>query len=186
MNWIGTVATSEFLWGVVLGVALSIITAVASNHLVSRERRKGVGSFFLDLVASTSDLVREMEDNRDRNKVIDHQFLELIKFDIGCYGRNREHLINIRDQELRKRVNAFFVRASSVLAKVEGNLTRYYENTRVADAATTGSDEQEKLRAAATTHLLEAHSSCDRLRELCNNERPYLAGKLDRLSREGA
>jgi hypothetical protein len=159
---------SEFVWGIVLGLLLAIFVAIVTTWLNNLQRRRTVAAFCQDLIGSVCDLIQNLEDNRDRNRRIDHEFLETIAAEITVYGRNREHLVFISDALLRKDVRAFFTRVAALLAQIQGRLGQFYEANRIAqsenDPARKG-----QLEQIANSHLIEAHRACDRLREQQTN-----------------
>lgn len=63
-----------------------------------------------------SELIASLDENLDRNRVIRLEFIENIAAELAVYGRNREHLIYIKDAQLRKDVRVFLTNVTSLLA----------------------------------------------------------------------
>ena len=181
MEWIGRVLTSEFFWGIVIGLLLAIVVAAATIWLDSRRRRWTVAAFCQDLVGSVCDLINNLEDNRDRNRVIDLEFIETIAVEIGVYGRNREHLVVLADAKLRKDVREFFTRVAALLAQIRWRLGQFNEANQRAQAETDPL-RQMNHKVTATGSLNEAHQACDRLREM-NGRGEALGTRLDKFTR---
>ena len=183
MQWVVDVLTSEFLWGLVLGIGLSVLTAYAQMRLARRSQREAVSAFCHDTISNIVAHIRTLEDNRDRNRVIDAQFLDIISAEIAVYGRVREHLVAISDPSVRRTVTEFFNKVAAYIARIQSQLAQFYELSRQGDAAT---DPAQKgaFHQRATEHLTEAHKLCDRLRELGNQQEPLL-GRIGRLAGPG-
>ena len=152
MNWAAEVSTSPFVWGIVIGLLLAVVAARASIWFESRQRRRLASALCMDLVRNISDLIQNLEDNRERNRVIDHEFLETITAEIFIYGRNREHLILISDPELRIEIRDFFNRVAALQAQIRGYLRQFDDANHLGKSM------------FAKTHLDDAHEACDRLR----------------------
>ena len=117
MDWLGDVVSSEFLWGTVLGVALSAFTSWVSLRLQKREQRKTVALFCRDAILNISEYVRYLQDHRDRSRLIQSDFLDLIDVEVQVWGRNREHLVAFSDEVVRKKVRNFFTEISTHVVK---------------------------------------------------------------------
>jgi|GEM_PF-6839988 len=170
MDWVINVATSEFLWGIVLGLLLAVVVAAATIRLDQRRNQKMVARLCQDLIGNVCDLIQNLEDNRDKNRVIDHEYLETITAEIIVYGRTREHLVVMNDAKLRNDIRDFFVRVAALLAVIRNQLARFQE------AHDKGDTERCYL------FLGEAHRRCDNLRDLLNR-RGDLETRLTKASR---
>jgi len=181
MEWIAEIFKSEFVWGIVLGLLLSIVVAVVTSWINNQQRRRTVAAFCQDIIRSVSDLIQNLEDNRDRNRRIDHEFLETIAAEIVVYGRNREHLVFLKDVQIRKDVRDYFTRVAALLAQIQGRLGQFYEVSRISQGETNPS-KKSGLEQIANDHLGEAHKTCDRLREMLL-KREDLDSRLERFSK---
>jgi hypothetical protein len=174
MNWLTAVLTSEFVWGIILGMLLAIVVAGANAWIDTERRRKNTQILFFDLVNSVCDLIDALEDHRGRTRLIEKEFLELIDAEIAVYGRTRVYVTVLQDVQLRRDVRDFFTRVAVTVAKVNSNLRRFIENEAIARS---GSAQYTTARAAGNDALSEAHRACDRLRELATR-RNDLIGRL--------
>ena len=165
MEWIFDVATSQFLWGITLGLLLTVAVAAIHIRLEMRQKRRIVAAFCQDLVDSICELIQNLEDNRHRNKVIDHEFLETIAAEITVYGRNREHLVVLSDGELRRDIRRFFTSVAALLAQIQWRLRNFHDTCQLAQSEH-DPGRKKGFEQLAANHLKEAHAACDRLREL--------------------
>ena len=165
MSWVTDIATSEFVWGIVIGLLLAVVVAAVVNWFDTQRQRRAVTALCQDLIGSVCDLIQNLEDNRDRNKVIEHEFLETIAAEIGVYARNREHLVLVSDAELQKDIRSFFTRVAALLAQVQWRLRQSYGANQMANMAHMPVEKTERT-TLAYGHLEEAHKVCDRLREM--------------------
>lgn len=169
MDWIMDVVTSEFIWGIVIGLLLSVVISIVTANLAYRRQQRVVAAFCQDLIASVSELIASLDENVDRNRVIRHEFIENIAAELVVYGRNREHLIHIRDARLRKDIRMFFTDVTSRLAVVRVQLAQYYECWREYQREPS----RVELKEAANSYLAEAHRVCDRLRALAEQREAF-------------
>lgn len=117
MNWISIVLTSEFVWGIAIGVLLSIVTSIANAQLSKRVAQENFLSFAEDLASSICTLVDSLENAKTSYGFVDREYLDLIEVEISIFGRNREHAIALKDQRTRQRVQEFFTRALVFLVR---------------------------------------------------------------------
>ncbi len=151
MGWVCDVVTSEFVWGVVIGLFLALVVAGASVWLDKRQKRGIALDLCGDLISNICKLIQDLDDHRRRNNNINHELLELILAEIHIFGRNREHIILISDTTLRSDIRDFFTRVAALLAQTQWHLQKFYE---------TNSSSQNEL---ATLHLTRAREACDQL-----------------------
>jgi hypothetical protein len=155
---VSSILTSEFLWGVILGLLLSMVVAGFSTWLEARTRRRIVVDFCDDLIGSICDYIQNLQDNRQRNRIIESEFLELIAAEIIVYGRNREHLPHIGNVQLRNDVRDFFTRVAALLSQARASLTVFNQEMARVNA---GGADAAAANQAATIRLGEAHRACD-------------------------
>lgn len=157
------ILSSEFLWGVIIGLLLSMVVAAFSAWLETFRRRRIVVDFCDDLIGSICDYIQNLEDNRQRNRVIDNEFIAVILAEVTVYGRNREHLPIIGDVKLRNDVREFFTRVAALLTQVQSRLTLF---TQAHAQSQTPGPNAASAQQAATAHLADAHKAVDRLVDL--------------------
>ena len=176
MEWVAEVLTSEFFWGIVFGLILSVFGTFVSAWLNNFQRRKTVAVFCQDLIGSISDLIQKLEENRERNQLIDHEFLNTIDLEIQVYSRNREHLVVLDNTQLQRDVWNYFTRVSVLLAQIQWHLAQSFEFR--SQSQLLGDDAEVR----SNQHLNEAHNRCDRLREM-KDQRIELDSRLESYSR---
>ena len=170
-NWVVDVATSQFVWGLVIGLLLALVVAAFSIWLDTRRRRRLVITLCDDLMSSVCDLIQNLEQNRERTRVIEHEFLDTINAEILVYGRNREHLAVFPNPNQRRQIREFFTRVAALLAQIQWRLRQFYDVDRL-DQTTLEPHQRDELKKVADFHLEEAHKACDRLREAARDARP--------------
>ena len=159
------VLTSEFFWGVVVGVLLSLLGAVVSTKLLRNEtisfQRDTIRIFSLDTVRSIRRYVTEMQNIRNRINRIELDLLGLVEAELQVFGRNREHIIRL-DPEPREEVRAFVNECSIRVVQV-----RFWLNEMARLASSNQAAASDALNNAnrAADQLVAAAKGTDRLSE---------------------
>jgi hypothetical protein len=134
--WIATVLTSEFFWGVIVGLVLSVLGAYCLAVFVARQQRNAqkdlIKNFCIDTVKNLRAIVDDMVNHRQRTQVIHGDYLSLLDIEFNAFSRNREHLIHVpssvRD-DVRKFVNDCAIRR----AEIGTNLAQFVNLMALAD-----------------------------------------------------
>jgi hypothetical protein len=121
LPWIETVLTSEFFWGVIVGLVLAAIGAWLQAVFIAKQQRRAqkdlIRNFCIDTVNNLKAIVDDMVDHRQRTQVIHGDFLALLDIEFNVFGRNREHIIHlpnpVRDS-VRKFVNDCAIRRAEI------------------------------------------------------------------------
>lgn len=168
-----SILTSDFFWGIVIGLLLSLIGSYAlakfNFSIMQKNQKKVIRLFCADVIQNIKNIVSEMDATRDRTKAIHHDFLSLLDVEIGVYGRNREHLIHLPPDErenVRKLINNIAIKK----AEISQGLESFYEASRLADqvqAAGRG-PEAGRIRSDANDHLQIAQTAADKLVQIMN------------------
>ena len=116
-----TVLTSEFFWGVMVGLLLSVIGAYCLAVFATRQQRKAqkdlIKNFCIDTVDNIKAIVDDMVDRRERTQVIHQDYLALLDIEFNVFAKNREHMIHlpnpVRDN-VRKFVNDCAIRRAEI------------------------------------------------------------------------
>ena len=145
--------------------------AAVSIWFDTLRRRRLVITLWEDLTSSVCDLIQNLEQNRERTKVIDNEFLEIINAEIIVYGRNREHLAVLPKPDQRSQIREFFTRVASLLAQIQWRLRQFYDVNQLLQT-TVDPHRRTELKKVSNLHLEEAHIACDRLRETARDARP--------------
>ena len=177
----GQILQSEFVWGVVLGVLLSVISSWASIQLQNREQIRRVRAFVADTVRNLRDYGRSLDENRDRNGVIYNDILELIEAEIGVWGRNREHMIMIGDTTARNGVRDYLASAAKYCLETKSLLASFTESMNQTRSAQTDAL-RHSWEADANSKLKAAQDRADRLIKHIAQGLPTPASKYLKLS----
>ncbi len=169
MEEIGTLSSVDFFVGLVTGLVVAGFGAIAAVYFARKEKERILNLFCIDMISSISEIIDRLEENRDRNKRIDSEFLDLIIAEIGVYGRNREHFVLLKDISLRRDVREFFTKAAAYSTQVQVLLREFYELSNKARSSEDDSKKAE-MTNVAEFRLKEANEKCDRLRELSQSK----------------
>ena len=163
MDWIQEVLTSQFVWGIAIGILLSTFSAWLSMELQQRKNKRLVVGFCQDLASNVTELADQIEENRAKNNFIDRRLLDLIDIEIGIYGRNRETLAALKDQRMRREVREFFTRTAISTNAIQVSLNQFDANY---DPNPTALDPKYAAPRAerADSALQRANTQCDHLR----------------------
>ena len=112
---------TEFFWGVIVGLLLSVIGAYCLTVFATRQQRKAqkdlIKNFCIDTVDNIKAIVDDMVDHRQRTQVIHGDYLALLDIEFNVFARNREHIIHlpnpVRDN-VRKFVNDCAIRRAEI------------------------------------------------------------------------
>jgi hypothetical protein len=178
------ILTGEFFWGIVVGLLLSFfggwVLAKFTVSMTQANAKKLIIRFCIDTIRNIQNIIREMDSTRDRTKGIHHDFLSLLDVEITIYGRNREHLIHLPDDE-RNEVRKFMNDVAVKKAEVANQLDQFYRLNSLADqiqAEGRGLD-SERVKETAMVPLRNAQTAADRLVTIGRDATPL----VDRLSR---
>src|SRR5262249_29822636 len=136
MMWVVTVLTSEFFWGVIVGLVLSVFGAYWLGVFAARQQQKvqkdQVKNLCIDTVNNIKAIVDDMVDHRQKANLVHPDYLNLLDIEFGVFGRNRENLIHlpnpVRDN-MRKFVNDCSIRRG----EIGGYLAQFSNSLRLAD-----------------------------------------------------
>ncbi|WP_430402503.1 hypothetical protein [Hyphomonas sp.] len=179
MNWLAKTLASEFVWGIVIGILLSALSAWIGLRLNRTHLQKNVRRFCLDLASNVSELVDGLNDTRQKHRFIDSEFLDLIDVEIQIYGRNREHLIAIDDDKLRRDIRDYFTRVAGNVARIRIHLKHFQENyLREHPSTYPDPARAHEMQQVANGALAAAHTACDNLRDLIIAKSGVLESRL--------
>jgi hypothetical protein len=116
-----TLLMSEFLWGVIVGLLLSVAGAYCLAVFTTRQHRKAqkdmIKNFCIDTIDNIKAIVDDMVDHRQRTQVIHKDYLALLDIEFNVFSKNREHIIHlpnpVRDN-VRKFVNDCAIRRAEI------------------------------------------------------------------------
>lgn len=174
----------EFFWGIMIGLLLSFLggwtLAKFTVTIQQANLKKTMVKFCVDTITNIQSIVSEMDSTRDRAGAIYHDFLMLIEVEIQIYGRNREHLIHLPDEE-RNLVRQFMNSIAIKRADVTNHLDQFYKLGRLADQTQVEgrAPEAQRIRDNSNISLSGAQTAADRLTAITKES----AAIIDRLSK---
>jgi hypothetical protein len=168
------VLTSEFFWGVIIGLILSIIggygLAIFQTNSQSKAQKLIFRDFSVDTVKNVKQIIDEMDDIRSRTGAIHLDFLVLMEVEIGVFGRNREHLTRLPEkprERLRKLLNSIAIKR----AEAVNYLTEFYRQVELADQlfAQGQGPQSQRIRNTADAALARANKAVDQIVAVSQN-----------------
>ncbi len=160
--------TSEFIWGIVLGLVIAIIGArIQAKQIIKKQveqQRKDYLLFAQDIINNIMRVSEDIEEARRRSAAIHSDLLALIDVEVGIYGRNREHSIRLND-DLRSEVRKYMTNVALRRADVLVNLDVFYQQRKLVNDCRARGDETNalKVEAAASEPLRKANKATDEL-----------------------
>src|SRR5260370_19486741 len=169
MEWIRNVLTSEFFWGVVVGVVLTTIGAWGQAVFTVRQQRKAqkdlIKNFCIDTVNNIKAIVDDMVAHRQRTQTIHPDHLALLDIEFGVFGRNREHIIHLPDL-VRENVRKFVTDCAIRKGEIGNYLTQFTNLSTLADQLQSQGQAPQAQRIRdqqAPVPLASAHQALDQL-----------------------
>jgi hypothetical protein len=137
-NWLVTVLTSDFFWGVIVGLGLAAFGAWLQAIFTARQQQKAqkalIKNFCIDTVNNLKAIVEDMvvDDHRQRTQVIHGDYLALLDIEIDVFGRNREHIIHLPNP-VRENVRKFVTGCAIRRAEIGNHLSEFSRFMALAD-----------------------------------------------------
>jgi len=110
------------MWAVVLGAILATIgglgATILERKLDKRERERNAALFFGEILSSLAIILRFADDTRkigDPYGPVTMRMLRSARAELDIYDRNRETLFDLRDADLRARIQTLLIRLSMPL-----------------------------------------------------------------------
>jgi hypothetical protein len=136
VQWLVTVLTSEFFWGVIVGLALAAFGAWLQAIFTGRQQRKAqkdlIKNFCIDTVTNLRAIVDDMVNHRQPTQVIHGDYLALLDIEIDVFGRNREHIIHLPNP-VRENVRKFVTDCAIRRAEIGNHLSEFSRFMALAD-----------------------------------------------------
>ena len=118
----GFLTDQNTLWAVVLGAILATIggfvATVMERTLDRRERRRNAAVFFGELLSSLAIIIRFADETKKIGEPygpVTMRMLRSARNELDLYDRNRETLFDLRDADLRARIQTLLIRISMPL-----------------------------------------------------------------------
>jgi hypothetical protein len=167
--WVWTVLTSEFFWGVVVGLLLSILgsyfLALFTARRQRQDRKEVLKNFCADTVTNIRQIVDDMNSVRSKSQLIHGDYLMLLDVEVNVFGRNREQLIYL-PPALRDRIRKFVTDCAIRRAEIGNHLSTFSNQWALADhlLAQGNGPQAQRVRDDATAGpLAAAHKALDAL-----------------------
>jgi len=141
VDWLAEILKSEFVAGVLLGVFLTGFGHWVSLCINRQNQKKVIIDFCLDTINNVSGYVKSLNEVLDISKNINMNDVDLIDIEIGVYGRNREHLIYITDENYRKDIREFFSKVAIQTSKIRNNISLCNESKAMRNGFLPGNDQ---------------------------------------------
>ena len=167
--WIIDIVTSEFLWGIVVGLVIALIGANAQARFqfqkMVEQQQRDMRLFSQDIIRNIMRVSNDIEEARRRSRLIHPDLLALIDVEVGVFGRNREHSIRLND-ELRGEVRKYITDCALRRADIGMSLAAFDREMQLSrDLQAAGNNVQADAVAARASNgpLTEAHKAMDEL-----------------------
>jgi hypothetical protein len=168
MAWIGRVLESEFFWGIIAGLLLSIVGSYFLAFFAARQQRKErkavLKSFCVDTVTNIRQIVDDMNATRKQTNNLKHS-LALLDIENEVFGHNREQLADL-PSGVRDNVRKFVTDCAIRGAEIGNRLTTFNNRVELADqyeAQGNGDKARDIRRDATNGPLARANRALDEL-----------------------
>lgn len=156
---------SDFTLGIGIGSFLTIVGAFFTVWIQEKRKRKLVARIFVDLVQGISDFIDSVALHREKSRVIYLDQLDLILSDVNVFGRVRESLCVFDDEQTRRDIRTFFVKAAIHASDAKNrvqNFNRFHYEAQQNNTT--------EVNQRANYELEEAHRSCEKLEKLMSEK----------------
>lgn len=164
------ILSSEYFWGLISGAVISFASAFFLSWLGTRNSkihlRRNQKEFCAEIIENVCDIIKAMDENRERNRVIDQEFLALLDAEISIYGRNRENLI-LLNRSTRATMRTFMSNITIRRARAGHFLNMFDQAWNDARTMEIAKDHEgmNARRAEGDKFLNRAHEALDRMKE---------------------
>jgi hypothetical protein len=168
MDWIKHVLTSEFFWGVIVGIVLTAFGAWWQARLTVRQQKEAqkdlIKNFCIDTVDNIKAIVDEMVAHRQRTQAIYSDHLALLDIEFNVFGRNREHIIHLPNP-VRENVRKFVTDCAIRKAEIGNYRSQYMQATALADQLQSRGQAQQaqQVHTQQAKTLASANQALDQL-----------------------
>jgi hypothetical protein len=168
MAWVRTALESEFFWGIIVGLILTVVgsyfLALFTARQQQQERKDVLRNFCMDTVINIRQIIEDMDTTRSKARLIHHDYLVLFDVEYQVFTRNREHLIYL-PLDVRDKVRRFITDCAIRRAEIGNYLTTFNNQWNLAGQleAQGHGPEAERARSAANVPLTQAHKALDAL-----------------------
>jgi hypothetical protein len=164
------IASSEFIWGISLGVGLTWLLFYLQRRDDLRDKEHVVASFCSDLIRNMISIIDGMDATSDSSGTIYTDFLVLLDVELSVFSRNHEHLVRLPD-DLRQRVRVFITEVALTRAFILISLSEHGRVRALAEGLQTKGDSSgaEGQLLEAEKHMHSAKEKAKKLKSLAND-----------------
>jgi hypothetical protein len=170
MTWVVAVLTSEFFWGVIVGLVLAAIGAWLQAVLTARQFQKAqknqIKNLCIDTINNIKAIVDDMADHRQKSNVIHSDYLSLLDIEFNVSGRNRENIIHLPNP-LRDNVRKFITDCAIRRGEIGGYLAQFSNSMTLANQLQTQGQafqtQRQQAQAQAQAQLALANQALNQL-----------------------
>ena len=173
MDTFWKIATSEFLWGIIVGLIVALaggwLQANVTHFQQRRERKELIKLFCIDLIHNLQRYAAEISKVRQHTKLVPKKFLGLIDNELMAYGRQRDFLVLVNQsarEDFRELMNDIAVKRAEVQSKLE-QVESIFADASHFDAAGDAS-KAKRIRDTVDTPMKELGSEADGLVSIIN------------------
>ena len=181
--WIDTfwkIATSEFLWGIVVGLLVAFAGAWLQAWVTHRQqrsdRRELIKLFCLDVIHNLQRYAAEIGKIRQHAKIVPKRVLVLIDHELLAYGRQRDFLVLINQPTrdgFRDLMNDIAIKRAEVQHKLE-QVEDIFARANSVDAAGDAT-KAKRIRDDADLQMKELGVEADSLVSIINGATKIVA-----------
>lgn len=167
------IVTSEFLWGIVVGLLVSFAGGWFQAHVTQlrqRQERKGlIKDFCIDLIRNLERYAIEISRVRKHGNSVPRRILGLIDNELIAYGRQRDFLFVIEQsarEEFRELMNDIAIKRAEVQFKLD-QVEDIFAKARALDAAGDATKAKRTMDSVEAP-MKELNSEADNLVSIIN------------------
>ena len=178
-----TVLMSEFFWGVIVGLLLSVVGAYCLAVFTTGQQQKAqkdlIKNFCIDTVDNIKAIVDDMVDRRQQTQVIHGDYLTLLDIEFNVFARNREHIIHLPNP-VRDYVRKFVYDCAIRRAEIGNHLFQFNNSWAFANSLHTRGQMVEAQRVRKEEAEMARHDADQALDQLATRvkDSPELLNSL--------
>ncbi|MFC4238287.1 hypothetical protein ACFOY8_24015 [Thalassospira xianhensis] len=159
---------SDYFWGTIVGLVLSIIGAYALGSIQSKQLKSEWTNNFIDLsidiIRNLKSTIDQLAEARERSQAIHQDLLALIDAELAVFGRNREYSIRL-SPELRGDLRKYITNIAIIRTRILGNLNQFNMCHNRAEEIESQNIEKDtiSIRQEASKYLVQANKATDDL-----------------------
>jgi hypothetical protein len=175
-NSLEALASSEFIWGIGLGVGLTWLLFYFQKRESLRDKEHVVAAFCSDLIRNINLIIGDMDANLESSGTIYKDFLVLLDVELSVFSRSHEQLVRL-PEKLRQRVRVFITEVALTRVSVLIALSEHGRVQALAESLQAGGDSPGAQRqlVEAATQMQSAKERAKKLKFLATDGDTLLA-----------